>query len=1038
MCIKNHGSLAIMLMVVLLFTSSVLAQQKGHPLLRHFTPQEYGAHFQVNDVDQLPYPDGRMLLATGNGIVVYDGVRFTMAVGTPLMVNKLQNIERFGMTYGSAERFGILTMDAMDRAVYNNITGQLDSTGRSFGFLNEIHDFQGNILITTPDRIIRYNGEFAEYITSPRGSMFLSFILNGRYYVGERGTGLLGLNSQDELELTPGGEFFASNERMPVFMFPMMDGKILIGTNRDGLYLYSPDQMDSGNGRVERFHSQIQELLSGDVALVQGIELRNGKYALATSQPAVHIFDREGKVIQTINSLSGMPNESINRLFEDYQGNLWIALNNGVVLAEINHPVSRYGAEDGIQGTILKSLFHNNELFLATSVGVFQKKGNLFQPISGITGLTWDIESWSHPDRPDSELLLIANQFGLYMYDGTTVRQLNEYYASALRSSRVFPYRIYLGGANFTTMLEWNNGTFVQRGDLISVGNPVRGILEDDDGTVWLATQSNGMRRLSPEYNSESMKIYLNEGDYDVSGNAMMQWIDGRLVVSTMFNFYAYDESTDTFVDHRLEGLTEEDHSGIYFHLYEGDRYWLGSSLMRDHIVEFTGLGEGRTPDRIVSPYRAIPPVVSLHIQLAENKLWVSNPDGLFMVDLGEAKTLYPEFRVHLQELTVFADSVVQINTRSQTDTELVFAPARYRFSAAAPWFDSGNTMEYRFRMEGLGEVWSEWSPNSEIEYTALREGSYTIFVEARNREGEVASAAFEFVINPPWHRSWWMYLMMILIGTGLVVGSMQVMARARVRKLEAFNRELEQQVLVRSEELRQRNEALRQLNAEKNDFMNIAAHDLRNPLTGIQGMASMMVDAQSDMQSNVVRDFGRVIHNSSRQMFDIIDGYLNVHKIEQGEMHPVFTEFDLGQYVTETQSRYAAQLSTKSIQCEVVTRPVMVKADLAFTSQILDNLVSNAIKYSDPGTNIRVEVDEHEGFAYFRISDQGPGIPPDKMGELYKKFSKIGNKPTGGESSVGLGLSIVKQLVEKMHGRIECESEPGVGTTFTVFFQLV
>lgn len=1016
-----------------------MARQKGHPLLRHFTPQEYGAHFQVNDVAQLPYPDGRIFFGTGNGIVVYDGVRFTMATGTPLMISRLFYTERFGMTYGSAERFGILTMDGMDRAVYNNITSQLDSTGRSFGFLNAIHEYQDNILITTPDRIIRYNGEFAQTITSPRGAMFHSFILNGRYYVGERGTGLLRLNSQDVLELAPGGEFFASHERMPVFMLPLSDEQILVGTLRDGLYLYAIDGSESGSGPVERFHSNIQELLIGDVALVQGIRLHNGNFALVTSQPEVHIFDSKGNVIQTINSQSGMPNESINRLFEDYQGNLWIAMNNGVVLAEISHPVSRYGAADGIQGTILKSLFHNDELYLATTVGVFQKKGHLFEPIAGITGLTWDIESWSPPDRSGSSLLLIANQFGLYSFDGTTVRQLNANYSSALRASRVFPDRLYLGGANFTTMLEWMNGTFVQRRDLISVGNPVRGILEDDDGSIWLATQSNGMRRLSPEYTAETMKVYLNDGDYDVSGNAMMQWIHGRLVVSTMFNYYAYDASTDSFVDHRLEGLTDQDHYGIYFHLFEGDRYWLGSSLMRDHIVEFTGLSEGRDPARIASPYRAIPPVVSLHMQLNEDILWISNPDGLFLVDLGvaEASTLNSGFRVHLQELTILADSVVQINSRSQTGTQLPYTPARYRFTAAAPWFDSGDALEYRFRMEGLGEVWSEWSANAEIEYTALREGSYTMLVEARNREGEVALATFDFVVSPPWHRSWWMYMMMILIGTGLVMGVMQYVARARVRKLEAFNRELEQQVLVRSEELRQRNEALRQMNDEKNDFMNIAAHDLRNPLTGIQGMASMMVDAQSDMQSGVVRDFGRVIHNSSRQMFDIIDGYLNVHKIEQGEMNPVFTMFDLGQYVTETQSRYAAQLSTKSIECEVVTCPVMVRADLAFTSQILDNLVSNAIKYSFPGTVIRVTVDAQNGFAYFRISDQGPGIPSDKMGELYKKFSKIGNKPTGGESSVGLGLSIVKQLVERMHGRIECESEPGVGTTFTVYFPL-
>src|SRR5690606_36025359 len=114
------------------------------------------------------------------------------------------------------------------------------------------------------------------------------------------------------------------------------------------------------------------------------------------------------------------------------------------------------------------------------------------------------------------------------------------------------------------------------------------------------------------------------------------------------------------------------------------------------------------------------------------------------------------------------------------------------------------------------------------------------------------------------------------------------------------------------------------------------------------------------------------------------------------------------------------------------------VRADPAFTGQILDNLVSNAVKYAPVNSTITVSVSREAGLGVVSVADQGPGIPPGKQDELYKKFSKIGNKPTGGEQSVGLGLSIVRQLVIMMGGEIQCISEPGNGARFLVKLPLL
>jgi len=101
--------------------------------------------------------------------------------------------------------------------------------------------------------------------------------------------------------------------------------------------------------------------------------------------------------------------------------------------------------------------------------------------------------------------------------------------------------------------------------------------------------------------------------------------------------------------------------------------------------------------------------------------------------------------------------------------------------------------------------------------------------------------------------------------------------------------------------------------------------------------------------------------------------------------------------------------------------------------SQVLENLVSNAVKYSPPGKNIFVRLKKEASAARCEVQDEGPGLSAEDQKKLFGKFARLSAKPTGGEHATGLGLSIVKRMVEAMHGKVWCESEPGKGATFIV-----
>jgi signal transduction histidine kinase len=226
---------------------------------------------------------------------------------------------------------------------------------------------------------------------------------------------------------------------------------------------------------------------------------------------------------------------------------------------------------------------------------------------------------------------------------------------------------------------------------------------------------------------------------------------------------------------------------------------------------------------------------------------------------------------------------------------------------------------------------------------------------------------------------------------------------------------------------------ALREMNNEKNEFMGIAAHDLRNPLSAIKGYTEMIIeDAQTLKHAELERNGRRVLEAVSR-MAEMVGNLLDANRIERGEMHldlVTVVPATIVAAVLETQrSRAAAKRQVLHWQNDAGSVPVL--ADRVVLTQVVENLLSNAIKYSPPEKNIFVRLRTEEQSINIEVRDEGPGLSAEDQKRLFGKFARLSAKPTGGEHSTGLGLSIVKKMVEAMNGKVWCESEPGNGATF-------
>lgn len=238
-------------------------------------------------------------------------------------------------------------------------------------------------------------------------------------------------------------------------------------------------------------------------------------------------------------------------------------------------------------------------------------------------------------------------------------------------------------------------------------------------------------------------------------------------------------------------------------------------------------------------------------------------------------------------------------------------------------------------------------------------------------------------------------------------------------------------------QDLEKRNRELEDLNRLKNEFMGMAAHDVRNPLASVLACAELIetiVDVSPPEKTKML--IGQ-ISTSARRINAIITNLLDVNAIDSGQRRLQLASHEFQPIVERVveQNRHKARAKEIDIVLEPGTATLAGIVDETAAEQVLDNLVSNAVKYSPAGTRVTVRLLSGEDCIAVAVQDQGPGISEADQAKMYGKFCRLTPKPTAGEPTTGLGLWIVKELTESMHGRIMCESELGKGTTFTVLW---
>lgn len=372
-----------------------------------------------------------------------------------------------------------------------------------------------------------------------------------------------------------------------------------------------------------------------------------------------------------------------------------------------------------------------------------------------------------------------------------------------------------------------------------------------------------------------------------------------------------------------------------------------------------------------------------------------------------------------------------------------------FEFVALNYYYSSSN--QYSYFLEGFDRDWSEPSNQRQVTYTNLSPGTYTFKIKASNNDGvwNPQVKKFLFIVHPPWWKTQWSYFAYSFFSIICLVFFIRYRERVQRKNLTAKYQKREADIIFQKNqileeannrlvslnaELQEINGQLHEVNEEKTDIVNLVVHDLKNPVIGIQKLAYSLEALGRRSAQEQIAQSGAVIKHTAERMYSLIQQLLRVHAVEHDKNTISCIPLDI-QEITE---QYIEELIGRQQQIRIRTEyktsgPYIAYADPLAFLQILENLISNATKVSAVNGEILVSIEHRSPMLVLSVEDFGSGIEKEQQDRMFKKYSSVGRN-TFDSSSNGLGLYIVKKLVEAMNGSLSFETVLGQGTVFKVF----
>lgn len=686
----------------------------------------------------------------------------------------------------------------------------------------------------------------------------------------------------------------------------------------------------------------------------------------------------------------GMRNRNvIGCIQEDADGNLWIGTNGNGINFYNPHSgkVINYNKSDGLGSNDIKAIYIDDKNNL-TYVGGHTGGLNIIHKQSGKTEI---VESTRNKNiyaiEPDEKgNLWISFLFKICYYDrsSNTVNDIG-YDSSALSSGITMIYRdkkkrLWIGGKNGIDTFNDNEGKLTHL-QIFDADAPFRNkyvncIYESNDGHFWIATRY-GLYKFN-EKTKKTIHYTTSQGLPSNVVHGILEDDHGKLWISTDNGLSYLQPQTEKFRNYTIiDGLQSNQFTDNAFYRTSDGRMYFGG---------INGITYFHPTQLVDNPY--IPPVIINQLNLFNKTVRPGDNTGILEKDIS--------------------------NTQCIT---LTAKQKMFSLQFVVPNYISGKHNTFAYTLKGYDDEWYHTTHRT-VSYSNLPQGTYHFLVKAANNDGKWNENPTELkiIILPVWYKTWWALLIFIIIGIAIVI---TISRFFWTRKMMAAQIEFE----------RKDKERQKEVNEMKLRFFINMAHELRTPLTLILAPVQEMKTRISDKWMQKQLEY--VWQNTSR-LLHLVNQLMDYRKAELGMFVLKAYPNNVHHIVEKIFLSYKQAAQRKNIRYKLLSEveEKNILCDPYYIELIANNLLSNAFKHTAEGQSITVLLKKTDNNLLLQVKDTGDGIPKEKQDRIFERFYQVDNSNSGS----GIGLSLVKQLVELHHGRIELLSEKGKGSTFSVY----
>ncbi len=1045
----------ISILIILLFSPTGTFALAGSATLPHqgvryflnYTTHDYGAQPQNWAIVQ--DNQGIIYVANHGGVLQYDGISWRII--------KIPNWSVRSMAYtgngdgvlyiGGKNECGFLAPDNKGELNYVSLVSYLQEHQKNFADVWNTHVANDRIYFETAQFLFCWNPQKKKMKVWEPGYQFNNtFTCNKEFFVHSRQVGLLQIKD-DSLQLVPGGEILAGKK---VFFMAPLDAaaqKLLIGTRDNGFFLYD-------HSAVVPYPTEAQSYLEGK-KLYQGIRLHNGDFALATLLGGVIIMDARGNTIQVIDKSSGLQDNNVKHVFQDREGNLWLGLENGIAKIEYGSPLSCFNELSGLMSPVFSVVKCQANLFVGTTTGLFQSTGSgRFLPVPRISERCLGLLAIN-------KNILAATAAGIWVIriqENNTLQlkgPLVETTSYVFRPSLRDRARVWAGTNEGLMSLilsgppgkgQWNLEHHFK-----NISLPIHSIVEDARGALWLGTLTEGAASVEFPTGIQYPVVTRFDQSHGLPSKEVHVFMAaGHVIFATDKGIYRYDNQNRVFVPDKTFGREFADGSRSVFRMSQDSRgqVWIHSNVRNYQAV----LQPDRSFSVLATPFLRMPveQVNAIYPDPDGQIIWFAAVNGLIAYDTRVKKDYESDFPALIREIRLI-DRNLSLFLGSSAASPPVFPYDHHnlRFRFAAPFYQDEKSITFRVFLEGYDREWSEWSGETQKDYTNLDGGKYIFRVQAKNIFGHVSrEGRFVFKVLPPWFKTWWafllyaiavsafLYLLVRLRSWKLVQEKYRLegIIEDRTKEVLGKNRQLEEQ----TQQLQEQSVKLKELDQVKSRFFANISHEFRTPLTLIIGPLEQILTAPEPPAPAELESKAKLMLRHSQRLLHLVNQLLDLSRLESGKMKLHVSQRDIVAFlrliIASFQSLAQQQKLELTLLAEQEELPVYFDADKL--EKVMVNLLSNAVKFTPVGGRVTVSVKKRlteetlfpQGYLEISVSDTGIGIPAEQVEHVFQRFYQAHNSHEYRQKGTGIGLALTKELITLHGGDIRVRSRTNAG----------